>query len=192
MNAHVWLERATRDLPAGVAGRVSRETRAHLQDAELPEGADVREVLGDAELTNDELRRLYLTRGELEDLRTGGSLRTGLNLSEWLLGLVLPVLLLAGTLRDDSLAYGSAFAVYVTVLALTWNFHPVRRRNWRVWTMLLSWGVVQWVPDLWRDLGGDARYLWLVLPLFVALVSMRHWRHDARLRRTLLAEEGRA
>ncbi|MFD1734249.1 hypothetical protein ACFSC4_29285 [Deinococcus malanensis] len=72
MNAQQWLEQATRDLPAGVTARVSRETLSHLYEADLPDGGDVLAVLGDPEPTNDELRRVYLTVKELEELATSG------------------------------------------------------------------------------------------------------------------------
>lgn len=194
MNGHQWLERATRDLPAGVAGRVERETRAHLQDAGLPDGADVRAVLGDPQTTNDGLRRLYLTRKEWEELGTGGPLRTGLNLTEWLVGLGFPLLLLVEVLRDASVMAGLALAALLAILALTWDLHSVRRRQWRLWCFIVIFAVMQWVPDLlaraeWTH---GATWLWGVLGLALTLGGVRRWQHDARLRRTLLAEEGRA
>ena len=70
MRAAQWTERANRDLPSGVAARVTREAQAHLQDAGLPEGADVRAVLGDPAEANAGLRRLYLSAERLEGLRT--------------------------------------------------------------------------------------------------------------------------
>lgn len=191
MNAHQWLEMATRDLPAGVAGRVGRETRAHLQDAEVADGADVRAVLGDPEATNHELRRLYLTARELETLADGGTL-TGFHLTQWLAGLVIPATLMTGAIQNDSVVYGLSLGGYLAGLALTWDLHPVRRRQWWGTLMLALLSVSEWIPDLWNGLGWDPRFLWAVLPLFLGLTSRRLLTHDARLRRTLIAEEGRA
>ncbi|WP_027459618.1 hypothetical protein [Deinococcus murrayi] len=192
MNAQQWLERTTRDLPAGVAGRVERETRAHLQDAGWPEDADVRAVLGDPEATNEGLRRLYLTAKELEEVTTGGSLRTGWNLSEWLAGLVVPAILLWEALRSGVLASGLGVAVLLTGVALTWDLHPARRRQWRLMLMLLVVSWLNWLPRVWEYTGWPMVYAPLFSTLIVVYVAHNHLRRDARLRRTLQAEEGRA
>ena len=191
MNAHQWLERATRELPEGVARRVERETRAHLQDAELPEGADVLAVLGDPETTNDGLRRLYLTAKELDTL-TGSSTLTGFHLTQWMAGLVLPAALLTATIQNDSVVHGLSLGVYLAVLALTWDLHLARRRQWWMTTMLTSLSLLDWIPDLWERFGWDSRSLWVVLPSCLVFIAQRRLTYDARLRRTLLVEEGRA
>lgn len=187
MNAHQWLERATRDLPAGVAGRVERETRAHLQDAELPGGADVREMLGDPETTNDELRRLYLTAKELEEVATSGALRTGWNLSEWLPRL-LPLLWVLAYWGDRSQWW--PMVLYVPALVLGQRLHSVRRRHWQGWIFsLLVFSI--FVPEALVEMTGKVAGLVLTGGLLISS-GFYFLRRDARLRRTLLAEEGRA
>lgn len=192
MKAYQWLEQATRDLPAGVAARISRETLAHLQEAELPYGTDVREVLDDPEPTNDELRRLYLTVKELENLATSGPLRTGLNLTEWLAGLVFPAVLLDQAMRSGAQPSGLGAAVLLVGLALTWDLHPVRRRQWRVLLMVLIAGWLEWMPRVWSHTGWPMVYAPLFAVLVIAYSTYQHLRRDSRVRRTLQVEQGRA
>ncbi|SEI87928.1 hypothetical protein SAMN04488058_102119 [Deinococcus reticulitermitis] len=192
MRAAQWTERATRDLPNGVAARVTREAQAHLQDAGLPESADVRAVLGDPAEANTGLRRLYLTRKELEDLTTGGPLSSRLNFWEWLAALVYPVILLVIAAETEDLTPALASGVLWTVVALTWNFHPIRRRQWRLWLMLLAGFWLSSLPAIWELVGGPAEYAPLFATLVVLLLLYRFNRRDARLRRTLKAEEDRA
>jgi len=187
MNAHQWLEQATRELPEGVAGRVSRETWAHLQDAGLPEAADVREVLGDPETTNDELRRLYLTRKELEEVETGGSLRTGWNLMEWLPRL-LPLFWVLATWGDR--AQWWPMALYVPAFVLVQRFPRIRRRHWEVW-MLSLLAFALYVPGTLVEMTGRAPGRLLAVAL-LSYSAVNFLRRDARLRRTLQAEGGRA
>lgn len=65
MNADTWLRLATDGLPEVVKTRVAHETQEHLADAGLGSVADVEPVLGAPEDTAKELKRLYLTEGEI-------------------------------------------------------------------------------------------------------------------------------
>ncbi|MDL2342810.1 hypothetical protein QOL99_01470 [Deinococcus sp. MIMF12] len=187
MNAHQWLDRATRELPEGVAGRVEQETRAHLQDAGVPEGADVRAVLGDPETTNDGLRRLYLTAKELEEVATGGSLRTGWNLSEWLPRL-LPVFWVLAFWGETSQWW--PLALYVPALILVQRLHSLRRRHWQGWLFSLFVFSV-FVPETLVEVTGTPAG-WLLASGLLLYSAVNFLKRDARLRRTLLAGEGRA
>ena len=69
MNAENWLHIATADLPSAVKTRITQETQEHLADAGLGSAADVEPLLGAPEDTAKELKRLYLTDGELDILQ---------------------------------------------------------------------------------------------------------------------------
>ncbi|WP_216328212.1 hypothetical protein [Deinococcus aestuarii] len=68
MNAREWLAEATKGMPEAVQKRVAAETLAHLEDAGVGEGADVRDVLGMPKTMRQELGRLYVPEKRLRDL----------------------------------------------------------------------------------------------------------------------------
>lgn len=197
MKASEWLVRATQDLPAGVTARVKADTLAHLQDAELDEDADVRPMLGRPDRTAAELRRLYLTNDEWLELRSGGKDRTGFDPSEWII-LGAPMLLwlvLSAHNPLRSVPFHGIWSVQslllllvVVTLWLTQRFHPVRRRNWRLWMLMVCFMVVQWPTTTELLFGGRH---WLALPtliLWLTYCARLQYRRDARLARTLALE----
>lgn len=184
MNGHAWLVRATQDMPEGVTRRVTDETLAHLHEAGLSSAADVLPLLGDPEETAEGLRRLYLTNKEWLDLREGGNSRTGLNLSEWLAGLVLPAVLLAVTWQELTPWRVLFLVAYALMLALTQTLNPVRRRHWRLWVAGGCAAPVFFFSDFAGTVGSSqlaAALLLVGLPYGLS----RMLRQDARLRRTL-------
>lgn len=191
MNGHAWLYQATRDMPEVVTQRVTAETLAHLQEAGLSNAADVLPLLGDPEETAEGLRWLYLTRKELEEVQTGGGFRTGLNLSEWLAGLVLPAVLLSATWQGPTPWRVLLLVAYALILALTHTLNSVRRRHWRLWVAGGCAAPVFFFSDFAGTLGSSqlaAALLLVGLPYGLS----RMLRQDARLRRTLALQGERA
>ncbi|CAM3908802.1 hypothetical protein [Deinococcus frigens] len=195
MKASEWLVRATQDLPTGVTARVKADTLAHLHDAGVDEQEDVRPLLGRPDDTAAELRRLYLTNDEWIEQRTGGKDRTGFNLSEWLvlglpalLWLVLEVLEARAPFHGVWSIQGLLLLLLVVTLWLTQRFHPVRRRNWRLWIASVCFMFMQW-PAVTELLFGG--YVWLALVtllLWLVYCTKLQLGRDARLARTLALE----
>lgn len=188
MKASEWLVRATQDLPAGVTARVKADTLAHLNDAGVDEAADVRPLLGRPEDTAAELRRLYLTNDEWQNLiprKTFWSVS-----ASWLNALIWPVFLIWSVFESRSplnanwwLWGGCAVAVAAGLVLLT-RLHRIRLRTWLELagnllfiTVFVLLGLPSVFPMLFLFLMAmSVRWLWQI------------WRKDARLARTLALE----
>ncbi|GGK34783.1 hypothetical protein GCM10008955_30930 [Deinococcus malanensis] len=72
-------------------------------------------------------------------------------------------------MRSGALPSGLGAAVLLVGVALTWDFHPVRRRQWRVMLMVYVAGWLEWLPRVWSYTGWPMTYA----PLFAALVIAR-------------------
>lgn len=195
MKAAQWTREATRNLPSGVVARVERETQAHLQDADLPEDADVRALLGDPGAMNRELRRLYLSAERLEGLRTP---------SPWLD--YLPTLLLLALLASNVWIYrmslGEVWVEELTPILLTlglWGLVRLTLRpaqpEVRRLVALFAGSSVMLVMGWWDTVFSDypQRSGMLVVGVVLAAGLVAYVANELRkLRRTLRAEEERA
>lgn len=195
MRAAQWIWEASRDLPTGVARRVELETQAHLQDADLPDGADVREVLGDPGAMNRELRRLYLSAERLEGLRTP---------SPWLdyLPILLLLALLASNLWIYRMRLGEVWVEELAPLLLTlglWGtvkltLRPAQPEVRRL-VALFAGSFVMLVMGWWDTAFSDfpQRSGVLVVGAVLAAGLVAYVTNELRkLRRTLRVEEKRA
>ncbi|WP_102125270.1 hypothetical protein [Deinococcus planocerae] len=203
MNAREWLEQATMGMPEAVRDRVRAETLAHLEDAGVGEGEDVRDVLGSPERMERELGRLYLPPREIGVLRRDPSYLSAAGYGLLvLLTYVAPFFLLFSTfhsLRFD-LELPQARLLSQVALSLLWSWliallltrglGSERRRLWHGALGFATWLGWYGLDSLVGSLGEGPLDRWsvvgLALPLCGACFFLwKAWRDDGRLRRTL-------
>lgn len=203
MNAQDWLAEATKGMPEAVCARVGAETLAHLEDAGVGEGMDVRPVLGKPRAMRRELGRLYVPAHRLGVLRREPPFLSALGYFLWLLFTYLfPFVLFCFTLLDLGAVRDPAQAgllgqvawllleLWLVGLLGTSRLPSERRRLWHgeLSSAILFAGFC--LGHLIDFLGGDRpSALRLVLvgltPVFCCFLVWRAWHEDQRLRRTL-------
>lgn len=203
MNAREWLEQATAGMPEPVRDRIQAETLAHLEDAGVGEGADVRAVLGEPKAMRRELGRLYIPAGRLGVLRrepphlsTFGYFL--LLLATYLLPVAQLCLLLQDLRSEGDWGQGELLSRSIWILLLFWlvglllagRLSSERRRLWQeqlsMSTLLTGLGLGLLLDLLRGDPLDVVRLILLILMPIVLCRSIWRARHeDQRLRRTL-------
>ncbi|MDO4246060.1 MAG: hypothetical protein Q4C89_08565 [Deinococcus sp.] len=207
MNAENWLHIATADLPSAVKIRIAQDTREHLADAGLGSAADVDPVLGAPEDTAKELKRLYLTDGELDILQDNRFLifMTSFSIFMGMIGLFL-VLNSADALAFNlqyistfpegdfsisnyvyNILEGSVFLFLNAFLIFKLHFESKKRREKYI-SLSFPNVLLAYIPSIFYGEGkfsvGDA-----IVSLFylgAAFAFFHYWRqHHRRLLRTL-------
>lgn len=196
MNAQEWLEQATKEMPDAVRRRVQAETLAHLEDAGVGEGADVRAVLGEPKAMRRELGRQYVPdkrlRGLVEDSSFGMKYLTyGAP--------ILFIWIAFETIRSEPRSAYDQFLILAVLMVLgLWLFtffltrrlSPVRRRLWEVAVGSATWWASFWLSSLSSFLNGTSSELWNAVfltlwPFSIGFLLWSTWHEDRRLRRTL-------
>ncbi|WP_102125271.1 hypothetical protein [Deinococcus planocerae] len=193
MNAREWLEQATKEMPEAVRQRVQAETFAHLEDAGVGEGEDVRAVLGEPKVMRRELGRLYVPEDHLRALVEHNStdlyyIVTGCVGSFMFFGFSSePSPAYDGLLRQGILIVSS---LWLLALFLTHTWPPVRLRVFHKELSVVALQAYLWLSFVSSFLSGDFSPLWWAAfliwwPLALCRQLWKGWHQDQRLRRTL-------
>lgn len=201
MNAREWLEQATKGMPEVVWDRVQAETLAHLEDAGVGEGADVRAVLGSPKAMRRELGRLYVLKHRLQDLIDPRE-----RLSD-IFCVVVPMVFLVSDVMMRAMFLRSAWRPPGEIIGYWREFTPealwvllglvtligtrrlvlARRRLWR--ERVTNLGMLAWVSvSTLRDTSFSSVFdLFFISgpPLLLVFLPIVTWHEDRRLRRTL-------
>ncbi|BDP40576.1 hypothetical protein DAETH_05450 [Deinococcus aetherius] len=180
-------------MPEAVQDRVHTETLAHLEDAGVGEGADVRAVLGNPKAMRRELGRLYVPVKRLRGLIEGTSFGSTYVVPMLFLGLAFSDIRSDPRSPYDDLLGQAVLIVlglWIFTLLLTQRLSLVRRRFWGSAVGFTTWWISSWLSNLSDFLNGTSDDLWNAVfltlwPFFIGYYLWSTWHEDRRLRHTL-------